>query len=372
MRQSVKKAITAGATFSVALGIGFLMQYGDALAARIGIDAPIGGPDVRAASAAADLTRVERPAPALLPTTEEARPTTDMAGPLALPVDAQTPVMVQQLDMSAATFAPLAAIALPDVTADLPVTVSASASPLLTPDDVTTPLPGMDDAVCAPVMTATAEPMAMVNLLLADACRINTPVTIHHQGMMFSAMTDDRGMLNIMVPALARDALFMADFKSGNGIAASVLVPDIDTIDRAVLQWQGNDGVQLHALEFGAGYDGAGHVWSAATNDPLRAMTGEAGFMALLGDLRVSDPLHAEVYTFPSGQSARDGNVILNVEAEVTTGNCGRDVAAQSIQIAPGQPAKAIDLTMMMPPCDAVGEFLVLKNMFADLTLAAR
>ena len=30
------------------------------------------------------------------------------------------------------------------------------------------------------------------------------------------------------------------------------------------------------------------------------------------------------------------------------------------------------DLTLTLPGCDAVGDFLVLQNMFEDLTLAAR
>ena len=79
-----------------------------------------------------------------------------------------------------------------------------------------------------------------------------------------------------------------------------------------------------------------------------------------------------EVYTFPTGTTSRDGSVALSVEAEVTAENCGRDVAAQSIQIDPASTLIAIDLTMTMPKCDAVGEFLVLKNMFKDLTLAAK
>ena len=37
-----------------------------------------------------------------------------------------------------------------------------------------------------------------------------------------------------------------------------------------------------------------------------------------------------------------------------------------------GLEPSAIDLTMTLPDCDAIGEFLVLKNMFEDLTLAAK
>jgi len=62
----------------------------------------------------------------------------------------------------------------------------------------------------------------------------------------------------------------------------------------------------------------------------------------------------------------------LTVEVEVTQENCGREIAAQSIQLNAGLEPSAIDLTMTLPDCNAIGEFLVLKNMFEDLTLAAK
>ena len=80
----------------------------------------------------------------------------------------------------------------------------------------------------------------------------------------------------------------------------------------------------------------------------------------------------AEIYTFPSGMTAVSGDIVLNVEAEVTARNCGRSVAAQSIQISPISDPTIMDLTMAMPECVAIGEYLVLKNMFEDLTLAAK
>ena len=348
MRRSMKKFVTAGTTFSVALGIGFVMQYGDALASRVGVDEPISGPESHNAQVAvATALVVEEAAPDTMPSRKTASREINLAALTDVQIDPDTPVMVVP---TAADVIDAAAKTAPAVEA---------AAPKKAPD-------------CAPMMTAMAKPMAIVRLTLMNACSADTVVTIHHQGMMFNAITDDSGLLSVEVPALSRDALFIADFKTGGGAAASVVVPDLANYDRAVLQWQGEDGVQLHALEFGAGYDDAGHIWSASAGAPADAMSGVGGFLTQLGNPAVSDGLKAEVYTYPSGQNARDGNVVLNVEAEITPRNCGREVAAQSIQIAPRQTAKAIDLTMTMPGCDAVGEFLVLKNMFADLKLAAK
>ena len=352
MKAGTRKAITAGGTFCVALGIGFAMQYGDALAARLGVDEPIGGPTDRvvAAPPVVATNSMIAVAPALTPAPAPALAPRNPSEPVtlaAIPQEMAVPTLdVHRVD----NVVPVSA----DVMTDAP----ALAAP--------------DVESCSPQMMAMPQPLAMVRLTLADECHRSAPVTIHHQGMMFSALTDADGVLTVDVPALARDALFVADFKSGLGAAASVLVPDLDDYDRAVLQWQGDDGLQIHALEFGARYDDEGHVWAAAAGSVAAAQDGTGGVLTSLGDASLTDALRAEVYTFPSGQSARDGQVQLNVEAEVTSRNCGRDVAAQSIQIGPDQPVHAVDLTMTMPGCDAVGEFLVLKNMFADLTLAAK
>ncbi|WP_394151711.1 hypothetical protein [Loktanella salsilacus] len=347
MKSATRKIVTAVTTFSVALSIGFVMQYGDAVAARLGIDEPIGGPDGR--------TQVSIPASAV--TTSNVAVVPPLMAPRATSDTMQTANIPQELVTPT--------LQMPELTAALDL---GAASTMIQPPEMQSP----KVTVCNPSMTATALPMAMVQLQLAGDCHKSAPVSIHHQGMIFSAMTDADGKLSVDVPALSRDALFIADFNSGKAAAASVTVPDLDKVDRAVLQWQGDDGVQLHALEFGAGYNDAGHIWSASTGTFDQAQDGQGGFFVSLGDVAVSDTLRAEVYTFPSGTSARDGQVILNVEAEVTSRNCGRDVSAQSIQIGPNNSVGAIDLTMTMPGCDAIGEFLVLKNMFADLTLAAK
>jgi hypothetical protein len=80
----------------------------------------------------------------------------------------------------------------------------------------------------------------------------------------------------------------------------------------------------------------------------------------------------AEIYTFPTGMMGSDFEVMLVAEAEITSGNCGQELSAQSLQISPTGQTSALDLTMIMPECNAVGDFLILQNMFEDLTIASR
>jgi len=224
---------------------------------------------------------------------------------------------------------------------------------------------------CAVDLRATPAPAGLVQLALSAPCAPLAQVTIHHQGMMFSALTDPEGAVQVTVPALAEQALFIADVRGGGGAVALVDVPEVAGLDRAVLQWQGDIGLDLHAREFGADYGSAGHVWSAAPRDAQLALAAGEGFLLQLGEPAADQPLMAQVYTFPRALAHQDGDVVLTVEAEVGTNNCGQEIAAQSIQIAPGAEPTAIDLTLALPGCDAVGEMLVLSGMLTDLHLAA-
>ena len=79
----------------------------------------------------------------------------------------------------------------------------------------------------------------------------------------------------------------------------------------------------------------------------------------------------AQVYTFPSAMAEESGNVELSVEIEVTNSNCGLEIEAQALQVKAGAQPKVQTLDLTMPDCDAVGDFLVLKNLVDDLKVAA-
>ena len=325
-----RKFITAASTFAVALGVGFVMQYGDAVASRL---------QLADASAPTAITHADIVMPL------EASLTPSFVMPQATP-PLDIPVLVL-----------LAALNSVDENLFIPEIVAPSA---------------ILEQICDVVMDATVLPLAMVALSVTAPCEQNAAITIHHQGLMFTILADAAGTTNILVPAMVKDAFFIAAFESGAGAVASVGVPELANFDRAALQWQGVNAVQLHALEFGADYDTDGEIWSASAGDLDFVTLSQAGFLVRLGDDTRDSPLMVEVYTFPTGTTLRDGSVALSVEVEVTAENCERDVAAQSIQIDPASIPIAIDLIMTMPKCDAVGEFLVLKNMFKDLTLAAK
>jgi hypothetical protein len=388
----IRQFLVATGTFSVALGIGFVMQNGDALAARFS-EAPLQAKVALPESAAfGSLRPMARPVSAgqdmILASAgsapQSAMPALDnVAGSRVVDVAVGVSPDLSALDMA------VPEIATPDLTglttiASLPVSDEAdshipSVAPIMlaavTAPDMAPPSlesPVIPDPACSVSLVATPAAAAMVDLELSAACSPQARVTIHHQGMIFSVTTDDAGFARVAVPALAEGAVFIADLGNGEGAVAVTSIPDFDRFDRVALQWEGVDGPEVHALEFGATYGEPGHVWHGASPGADMAMSGQGGFLVRLGDGLGLNPMMAEVYTFPSGFSQKSGQVAFSIETPVTQGNCGTELAAQTIQVSPGADLFALDLEMSIPACEAVGEILVLKNMLLDLTLAAR
>ena len=65
-------------------------------------------------------------------------------------------------------------------------------------------------------------------------------------------------------------------------------------------------------------------------------------------------------------------SVNLTLETPVTPDNCETKIVVRATQIAAGRMMSAQDLTLVMPDCDAIGQFLVLNNLLQDLTVAAK
>ena len=220
--------------------------------------------------------------------------------------------------------------------------------------------------------TATARPVAaaMVKVGLDAPCLPDERVTVHHNGMIFTETTSDTGTLDLTLPALAGDAVFIFAFANGDGAVASTRVEDISDFRRVVVQWKGETGFEIHAREFGAEYGAPGHVWTGAPGGMADAVTGRSGMITRHGDAAAPEALVAEVYTFPVAASGRVGEVALSVETEVGAANCGLEIEAQALQMSADGDLVTRNLTMAVPDCDAQGSFLVLNNLLEDLKIA--
>lgn len=225
---------------------------------------------------------------------------------------------------------------------------------------------------CPTSLTAISDVAALVDLEVVAPCHRNAFFVIHHMQMAFSGQTDADGNASMRAPALSSEASFSISFANVEVATTALTVADVGLYDRAVLQWRGNDNLQLHALEFGAKIGDPGHIWSASTTSAELAVKGQRGFILRLGATEADIPYLAEIYTFPSGLLNRDGAISLAVGAVVTQSNCGREVDAEAIQTNSGSMVVVRDLKIPMPGCDALGKSILLPNMFQDMTLAAR
>jgi len=173
------------------------------------------------------------------------------------------------------------------------------------------------------------------------------------------------------LPAMGAAGAYSVTFDDGARFGTEASVPSVATLDRVATVAPKDSGLQIHALEFGATYGEPGHVWSENPGDPTLAATGGGGYILQLGDPELDNAVLSEVYTFPRAGSGESGVVRLSVEAEVTTANCATEIAGQSIEPgADGQPV-VMEMTVAVPDCDAVGEYLVLKNLLRDRRVAS-
>lgn len=248
------------------------------------------------------------------------------------------------------------------------ITLTSAMPDSLTPQRLVEPQPDLSSADCAVSASAIPAPMASVDLYVLAPCFQNDRVTVHHNGMMFNVETDNVGTLMMTIPALTENAVFIVELTSGKGAVATTQVPDLADYHRVVLQWVGESAFQIHAREFGADYGTPGHIWIGMDDT---TPSDRQGSIIRLGTAGALAPHQAEVYTFPRGLSRQSGTVSMSIEAEVTADNCGRDVAAQTIELGSDGGLKTRDLVLTVPDCTTIGDFLVLNNLVDDVKIAA-
>lgn len=292
-----------------------------------------------------------------------------------LAAEAQTPMGTEAKASLLADAAPkrVALEPAPIVTAAAEATVPASppvakAAPLL-PKTAEAPLPLPADvtAACAVTLDLMSEANAMIGVTMLAPCHGNERVVLKHGGLAVSGLTTPNGALFTGIPAMEQAARIEVLFSDGERVEATIDVPEVADLRRFAVQWQAEDAFQVHAFEDGAGYGDAGHVSGADPHRPAVGAPAKGGFLTLLGDSTTENPLLAEVYTFPADPDA-DPDVVI--EAAVTDATCGRELLGETLNSLGGTVA-ITDLTVAMPECDAVGDYLVLKNLAPDLNIAS-
>lgn len=237
----------------------------------------------------------------------------------------------------------------------------APAPPAVAAEEAAQPMP------CDVSLDLIAEPSAMIGITLLAPCNPNERVVLRHAGLAVTGLTTASGALFTALPAMATDATVEVAFADGTKTEASLAVPELAALRRFGVQWQAEDAFQVHAFENGAGYGEPGHVSAADPHRPVSGQSAVGGFLTLAGDSTTENPLLAEIYTFPADPAAKPDVV---VEAAVTDKTCGRELIGETL-ITMGGETYVTDLTLAMPECDAIGDYMVLKNLVPDMNMAA-
>lgn len=317
----LKSVLTIGGTFVVALGSGLFMQIHEGRASRVDTQSAL------------QLPGNLQQAPA--------QPVQPLAGQVDMAVVTRDATILADLPLAPE-------MALPGDSAGLETADAMAAG-------------------CSVMLQAEPEPRGMVQLYVDAPCHPDQRAVVHHRGMMFTLRTDSDGLADVAVPALSVEARFIVAFADEQGAVATARLPEVEGMDRAVVQWQGDAGFELHAREQGADYGSDGDVWR---DNPRSSATDQGGYLTRLGGSDVDRPLRAEIYTHADGAQ---GTTLLTVEAEITDANCGQQVGAQSLITSAGARLDAVDLTVTIPDCEtAMGDFLILQNLLPEPKLAAR
>ena len=204
-------------------------------------------------------------------------------------------------------------------------------------------------------------PEATIGIVLLAPCHAAERVVLRHAGLAITLKLAADGSLNTALPALMTTARIEVMFADGNTVDGTLDMPEAATLRRFGVQWQGVEAFVVHGLQNGADYGQPGDV------SPVNPGKPEGGSLAVLGDSTVDVPLLAQIYTFPvaRGQSAE-----VVIEAKVTEATCGHDLLAETIASGADR-IEITELTLAMPDCSGVGDFLVLKNLASDMKIAA-
>ncbi len=324
MMRAARMLTTVAATALVALAAGRIVQNGDITAAKIG--ASLQSPGMARASVMPDIPKLPRPPIETL----QATPLPTTRGWADQQPESLT---LQALDRSR---------------------FGANAS-----------------ASCAAEMKATPSGNGMIRISLYAPCNGSEPVTLRHAGLGFTEVNTSTGRLTVELPALTATANVEVILQSGVRISTQVNVPDAEAYRRVVLVWRGETGLHIHAQEFGAALGTVGHVWAGAPGRPDLGANARGGYMMVLGNRELGNATRAEVYTFPAALTDREGVVRLSVQAEINNTNCGGMLAAETLQPDGFGGVISSDLTLRVPDCNKVGEYLVLKNILRDLKIAS-
>jgi len=314
-----KKLATFAGTFSVALLIGYVMQYDDADASRY---------------SAVEATSSRMVSPAEIDTS---------------PLQQMSRLEPKVLSQRQSATDKVEAIRFDEGSVKLTALVSDRADMFLSSTSAYTNRIEQGDTETCPVELETKiDKWAMVTIAVKSPCRPDMAFEVQHSGLVVSGLTDNNGQSVLSLPAFEVSGSFTVTLEDGSFTSTSVFVPEANDFRRVVLQWADKPGTYMQF-----------HDESA----PRR------GHFVSLGIDTGASNRFAEVYTLPAASEFAVGLQDLTVQAEVTQATCAGQFLAERMHVLPGEETDRKDIRITLPSCDYAGTYLELKKVLGGQTL---
>ncbi|WP_371155738.1 hypothetical protein [Jannaschia sp. 2305UL9-9] len=248
-----------------------------------------------------------------------------------------------------------------------PIAVAALETPSIrTLTDVRETQATTGEGPCAVSVQAMPLAAATIALEIASPCDAGARVDIIQDDLQVAIALDDAGLATVEVPSLSDTPSVAVLVEARDPVVIQSETVDFDRYHRAVLFWQDDAGLELHAFEGDATYGEEGHVGPSGDRTIAHALSGNGGFLTTVGDPTLDESRAAMIYTVPAGMS-----VDLSIEAAVTETNCEKTVYGGTIQTGPGIAAITQDVTLTMPTCEAVGDYILLGSLLRPIAVAS-
>ena len=192
-------------------------------------------------------------------------------------------------------------------------------------------------------------PPGAISVSLTAGCARNSTLKVQDSSLQISAQTDAEGNWQGIVPAMQEQNSIVVHGATGPLASGSITAPEVGTLNRVVLSTKNTSGLHLNIYERSAGFGDSGHI-SVAT--PRTPDTPLGGYMM---QYQGPDDTDIEVYTAPASLSP----IRLQIEAEVTPGNCGKTVTGAVRRILANSSKPAEPIRIDMPSCEALGQLVI-------------
>ena len=220
---------------------------------------------------------------------------------------------------------------------------------------------------CGPAdVILASEPGGLTQISVGSSCRAGELVSISYADATFVDRLDSEGHSKTVLDCFAGDTVpITIAFEDGTSVTRQPVTDDLARYSKVAIVWSSSVDLDLHAFEYAAGQNDAGHIWSGR---PLSFAEAEAsarnekrghGFLSS-ASTGTSIGMNVEVYTFVHYPHEKSAGVKMGVDFTTRGGRaegeyCGSgpysEIHFKAYTLEKGRTARRLDLAFAGVPC---------------------